>query len=173
MRLPDWRDRPGTHGGDRGCRAAASRGLEAPVATTLDRSSCAWAERFARDAASGMPDTLVHGVYHPGNVRGTPVPAQLLDWGDSGIGQPLLDLRRSSPPTRAVPSLRSRIAGSTMAERLRPDPMLKRPHAGARRWPPRKVAIYQRFVDAIEPVERRHHDADARSSSSAAPRSWG
>ena len=39
-----------------------------------------------------MPDTLVHGDYHPGNLRGEPGHLTMLDWGDTGVGQPLLDM---------------------------------------------------------------------------------
>ena len=52
-------------------------------------------ERFAALEACGLPDTLVHGAFHPGNVRGTPGDYRILDWGDCGIGNPMLDLRPS------------------------------------------------------------------------------
>jgi Phosphotransferase enzyme family len=47
-------------------------------------------ERLAEAAACGIPDTLVHGDFHPGNVRGSTV----LDWGDATIGHPGFDLLR-------------------------------------------------------------------------------
>ncbi len=51
--------------------------------------------RLAEVAACGLPDTLLHGDLHPGNVRtddrGTPV---IVDWGDSAIGNPAFDLLR-------------------------------------------------------------------------------
>ena len=52
-------------------------------------------DRFADLASCGLPDTLVHGDFHPGNTRGVPGRTEtlvLLDWGDSGVGNPLLDL---------------------------------------------------------------------------------
>ena len=91
MRLPDWR-------GPALTAAIASvldvrRGeLEGHVADVLDAFVAGLAERFAAIAACGIPDTLVHGDFHPGNVRGTPFRLTLLDWGDTGVGQPLLDL---------------------------------------------------------------------------------
>jgi len=39
----------------------------------------------------GLRDTLVHGDFHPGNFRGDDRALTLLDWGDSGVGHPLLD----------------------------------------------------------------------------------
>ena len=71
-------------------------------------------ERFEAIAACGLPDTIVHGDFHPGNLRGGDDLRRdvegggagnhaltLLDWGDCGIGNPLLDqpafLDRISP----------------------------------------------------------------------------
>jgi Phosphotransferase enzyme family len=47
--------------------------------------------RFDDVAACGVRDTLVHGDFHPGNFRGDERTLTLLDWGDSGVGHPLLD----------------------------------------------------------------------------------
>jgi hypothetical protein len=47
--------------------------------------------RFAEIGDCGLPDTLVHGDFHPGNVRGDASNLVLLDWGDCGVGHPLLD----------------------------------------------------------------------------------
>jgi Phosphotransferase enzyme family len=46
-------------------------------------------ERLAAVAACGLPDTLLHGDLHPGNVRtsGGAGPV-IVDWGDSAIGNP-------------------------------------------------------------------------------------
>ena len=110
-----------------------------------------------------MPDTLVHGDYHPGNVRGTPFRLTLLDWGDTGVGQPLLDLPAflAAIPAAAVAPVRDRWIAAWRARLPEADPELAAsllaPVAAAR-----QATIYQRFVDGIEPVERRHHDADAR-----------
>lgn len=50
-------------------------------------------ERFAALEACGIPDTLVHGDFYSGNVRGRSGSYRILDWGDCGIGNPMLDLR--------------------------------------------------------------------------------
>ena len=48
--------------------------------------------RFAAIEACGLPDTIVHGDFHPGNVRGDAGSLVLLDWGDCGVGHPMLDM---------------------------------------------------------------------------------
>ncbi len=65
-------------------------------------------QRFADLEACGIPGTLVHGDFHPGNIRGMPGHYRILDWGDCGIGHPMLDLRPSLEYfTRASSSARS------------------------------------------------------------------
>ena len=51
--------------------------------------------RLAEVVACGLPDTLVHGDLHPGNVR-TDDSGRLtiLDWGDGVVGHPALDILR-------------------------------------------------------------------------------
>ncbi len=47
--------------------------------------------RVAAIVDCGVPDTLVHGDFHAGNVAGRPGDYVILDWGDSFVGHPLLD----------------------------------------------------------------------------------
>lgn len=117
--------------------------------------------RLAAVAACGLPDTLVHGDFHPGNVRGTAGALTLLDWADSTVGHPLLDL----PPFLGAidvddaPLVREHWLARWRAAVPGSDPAraadLLAPVSAAR-----LAVVYQRFVDHIEPVERRHHDAD-------------
>jgi hypothetical protein len=118
-------------------------------------------QRFADLEACGIPDTLVHGDFHPGNVRGMPGHYRILDWGDCGIGHPMLDLRPSleyftprdqlgavniweSEWSRQVPGCDARRA----AELVRP----LGPLYGA--------VVYQKFLDNIETTERPYHEGD-------------
>ncbi len=162
MRLPDWRG-PALAAGIAAVVERRRGELDAPVVATLDAFVAGLAERFAAVVACGMPDTLVHGDFHPGNVRGTPFRLALLDWGDTGVGQPLLDLPAflAAIPAGAVAPVRDRWIAAWRARLPEADPeraaSLLAPVAAAR-----QATIYQRFVDGIEPVERRHHDADAR-----------
>ncbi len=158
--LPDWRapalgqaiaevvDRAGSriHEDDRATLAGFVDGLPA---------------RFERIAACGLGDGLVHGDFHPGNVRGDPQALVLLDWGDCGVGHPLLDM----------PAFLDRIGSADV------DPVHDRwlarwldlvpgsdPGRAAVFLAPvaaaRQAVIYQRFLDRIEPSERPYHQAD-------------
>jgi hypothetical protein len=159
MRLPDWRTPALT-------TAIASlvdrrRDLDRAVVVELDRFVAGLGERLAAVARCGIPDTLVHGDYHPGNVRGTAARLTMLDWGDTGVGNPLLDLPAflEAIAADAVPAIRARWIGAWGHRLPGADPAtavdLLAPVAAAR-----QALIYQRFVDGIEPVERRHHEAD-------------
>jgi hypothetical protein len=128
---------------------------------TLERFVNDLSGRFAAIAACGLPDTLVHGDFHPGNFRGNADGLTLLDWGDCGVGHPLLDqsafLDRISSDA-VEPSQRHWHAAWKIA---RPgcDParasVLLTPVAAAR-----QATIYQGFLDSIEPSERPYHQND-------------
>jgi hypothetical protein len=53
-------------------------------------------------AASGLPDTLVHGDFHPWNVSVRDGEARLFDWSDGAVSHPFVDLtcflRRAEDP---------------------------------------------------------------------------
>ena len=117
--------------------------------------------RWAAISECGLPDTLVHGDFHPGNVRGTAGNLVILDWGDSAVGHPMIDQlafgRRLSTPDRfAVEQEWARawqriVPGSDAsraAELLRPVAALN------------AAVVYQQFLDNIEPAERSYHEGD-------------
>lgn len=160
MHLPDWRG---------AALSAAIAGLVERRRTSLapdDVSSLIdfvgeLPQRFADIAACGIADTLVHGDFHPGNFRGTSDRLTLLDWGDSGIGHPMLDqpafLDRVAAENRetirahwdrewqaTLPGSHPRRASDLLA-----------PVAAAR-----QAVIYQKFLDNIEPSERIYHRHD-------------
>jgi Ser/Thr protein kinase RdoA (MazF antagonist) len=118
-------------------------------------------ERFAAVAACGLPDTLVHGDFHPGNTVGPAERPVVLDWGDCGVGNPLFDQaaftgRLDDAGRAAVLSewarcWREAVPGSDperAAELIRPAAAL------------RQAMIYRGFLDQIEPDERVYHRAD-------------
>lgn len=122
------------------------------------------AERFAAIGACGVPDTLVHGDFHPGNALGSAAPdgrSVLLDWGDCGIGNPLLDqaatIQSSRQEQRGV--LQAHWAAQWRAAIPGCDPEraaeLVAPVAALRR-----AMIYQVFLDGTEPDEHVYHAGD-------------
>ncbi|MFI5915536.1 aminoglycoside phosphotransferase family protein [Dactylosporangium sp. NPDC051541] len=119
-------------------------------------------ERFAELAACGLPDTLVHADFHPGNVRfSASVPPAALDWGDSFLGHPGFDVLSLSgglaPPDEVAlvehwaALWRQVVPGS--------DPVravdLLRPLS-----PLYGALIYSTFVENIEPSEWPYHAED-------------
>lgn len=128
---------------------------------TLDRFVAGLPQRFGGIASCGLPDTLVHGDFHPGNFRGTAWRLALLDWGDSGIGHPLLDQPAFLTRIAAehLPAARAHWENRWRAALPGCDPVqasiLLAPVAAAR-----QAVIYQKFLDNIEPAERVYHRSD-------------
>ena len=109
----------------------------------------------------GLPITLIHGDFHPGNARGVPGELVLLDWTDAAVGSPLLDLppflARLSPERAAatrelVARVWSRHVAGVDFDRAFVLAELLRGAADA--------ITFQDFVDGIEPAERIDHEAD-------------
>jgi hypothetical protein len=160
--VPDWRAAflPGAIA-DVVERSAGE--LSEPERLALDRFVGSLPARLADAEACGLPDTLVHGDFAPGNVRGDGAtePMVFLDWGDSTVGQPLLDqpafLDRT--PAGEGPAIRARWEASWQAAIPGSDPSraarLLAPIAAAR-----QAVVYRRFLDHIEPAERVYHAGD-------------
>jgi aminoglycoside phosphotransferase (APT) family kinase protein len=109
----------------------------------------------------GLPDTLVHGDLHPGNVRGDGERRVTIDWGDAFVGHPAFDILRLTEtlaPATAAPMLAA-WAGRWRADVPGCDPQravtLLRPVA-----PLRLAAVYAMFLAAIEPSEHPYHAGD-------------
>lgn len=118
-------------------------------------------ERLAAVAACGLPDTLVHGDLHPGNVRGDEHHRVLIDWGDAFIGHPGFDILRLTEdlPLAAAADLVGAWADRWRATVPGGDPetaiALLRPVAALR-----NAAVYADFLANIEPAEHPYHAAD-------------
>ena len=158
--LPDWRA-PAL-----GAKIADVVDRTAAELTAEDRATLAdfvdgLAARFELIAACGLPDTLVHGDFFPGNARGSGDSITLLDWGDCGVGHPLLDQAAflDRIPSEAVPAVKehwhrlwARAVAGSQPERAA---ALLAPVAAAR-----QAVIYRMFLDNIEPSEHPYHAAD-------------
>src|SRR5215203_2944385 len=142
----------------------AATGLDEDVRRRLDALVEGLTERLAEIDACGVPDTLVHGDFHPGNTRGSSADggrSVLLDWGDCGLGNPLLDQaaflasiasgQREPVQARWADLWRTALPGSDparAADLISPVSAL------------RQALIYQVFLDGIEPDEHVYHRHD-------------
>jgi hypothetical protein len=135
--------------------------LDQSVARRLESLVSDLPQRFADIAACGVPETLVHGDFHPGNVIGDGDRLVLIDWGDSGVGHPLLDhaafVERLDPTDRARVDEHWSARWRAAVPGCDPDRArdLLAPVAALQR-----AAVYQMFLDNIEPSERVFHAAD-------------
>ncbi|MEV6285691.1 aminoglycoside phosphotransferase family protein [Kribbella sp. NPDC051770] len=133
------------------------------------RVAAALPQLLERLDAAGLPNTLVHGDFHPGNWRSDGTTRRIVDWADSYVGHPAVDLHRLCgylPP--AQQELARAVWISAWKEHL--------PHSDpALALPPVTVLTrllgaitYQRFLDNIEPAERIYHEGDPASELAAA-----
>jgi hypothetical protein len=158
--LPDWR------------APALGQAIAAVIERTRDEISAedrttladfvrTLPDRFDAVAGCGLGDTLVHGDFHPGNFRGDGRTLTLLDWGDSGVGHPLLDQAAflDVVPGACAEAVRAHWSQQWRAASPRSDParasMLLAPVAAAR-----QAVIYRNFLDHIEPSEQIYHRAE-------------
>jgi Phosphotransferase enzyme family len=148
---------------------AALDGLVERVATSLtaeDRAGVAaltkqLPELVARLDSAGLPTTVVHGDFHPGNWRSDGNRRVVFDWCDASRGHPACDLIRLTgwlpaplaalATNRWVAEWRTAVPGSDpgrAAELVRPVQHLE------------LALTYQGFLDGIEPDERPYHEDD-------------
>jgi len=175
MGLPDWRG-PALTEAVADVVERTRDDLLAEDVVLLDRFVRDLPNRFAEIESCGIPATLVHGDFHPGNFRGTVDSLTLLDWGDSGVGHPMLDQPAflDRVPGEHRQAIREHWNGEWLAALPRSDPgraaELLAPVAAAR-----QAVIYQRFLDNIEPSEQvyhRHDPADWLGRTAALLKAW-
>ena len=162
--LPDWRTRSLTHLVDTLVSRPDVRGQLADVELrALDALNSRLPDGFAALDACGIPETLVHGDFHRGNWRFDGHSLVLLDWGDTGVGHPMLDM--SSFEENVPDDVRLRVRAAWIdawrGERPEADPSLAA-ELIAPIAPLRRAVKYQGFLDRIEPSERRYHASDVR-----------
>lgn len=119
--------------------------------------------------SAGLPNTLVHGDFHPGNWRSDGTNRVIVDWADSCLGHPAADLLRLH---NWLPEEKRELAIQTWATAWQKhlpgsDPL--------RALGPMTILIhllgavtYQRFLDNIEPSERIYHEDDPTTEIQAA-----
>jgi hypothetical protein len=141
--------------------AEQSTALSSAQRGRLDRLVSDLPSRLAAIRACGVPDGLVHGDFHPGNVRSSLDRHVILDWGDSFVGHPLIDelafTERLPPEDQStargwfVTAWKGIVPGSEperAADLLSPVlPLLA-------------AVMYADFCANIEPDERIYHASD-------------
>ncbi|MEV7189069.1 phosphotransferase [Kitasatospora sp. NPDC093102] len=114
-----------------------------------------------RLAACGLPETLLHGDFHPGNWRSDGVSTVVVDYADSCLGHPALDgLRPRAYLGEEAWQHHARVwteawqhhaPGSDPRRALElAEPLYHLSYA----------LRYQEFLDHIEPSERPYHEGD-------------
>jgi Ser/Thr protein kinase RdoA (MazF antagonist) len=158
--LPDWRADALTQAVESVARRT-DPDLSAPDRRALRHLVSGLPQRMAAVAECGIADSLVHGDFAPGNARGHGDHLVLLDWGDCGVGHPLLD--RSAfldrVPGRVVEPVREHWNRAWRQAAPGSDPErageLLAPVSAAR-----QAVIYQGFLDRIEASEHPYHRSD-------------
>ena len=128
--------------------------------------------RFPLLDECGLPDTIVHGDFHPGNWRSDGGPPAVVDWADAHLGNPVLDglrardfLPAGKRPAAArawIEAWAARVPGCDPARALAiAEPLAHLSYA----------VRYQEFLDGIEPSERIYHRGDPAAAIRAALRS--
>jgi hypothetical protein len=117
--------------------------------------------RLTAVADCGVPDVLVHGDLHPGNVRVAGAARVLVDWGDCCVGHPAFDVLRLA---EGLPADQDRRLVDAWARRWRADLPGSDPARSVDLLRPvaalRAAAAYADFVANIEPSERPFHASD-------------
>jgi Ser/Thr protein kinase RdoA (MazF antagonist) len=153
--------------------AAVSDLLDGPVGAELTPEELDAAHglqhRWEMLAGCGLPDTVVHGDFHPGNWRSDGGPAVVLDWSDAHLGNPVLDGLRAidslTPALRGAAAAAWTEAWTAAAPRSRPAEALRIAEPLAHFA---YAVRYQEFLDNIEPSERVYHHGDPAAAIRAA-----
>jgi hypothetical protein len=120
-------------------------------------------------AGCGLPDTVVHGDFHPINWRSDGGPAVVLDFADAHLGNPVLDGLRAID--FLPPHLRRTAADAWTAAWTAAVPRSRPAEALRIAAPLAHFAFavrYQEFLDNIEPSERVYHHGDPAAAIRAA-----
>jgi hypothetical protein len=145
--------------------AAVGDLLDGPVGAELSpeelQATRSLQSRWEMLADCGLPDTVVHGDFHPGNWRCGNGPPVILDFADAHLGNPVLDALRVIdylPPERRHTAARTWIAAwAAAAPRSRPAEALRIAEPLAHLA---YAVRYQEFLDNIEPSEHVYHLGD-------------
>jgi phosphotransferase family enzyme len=116
-------------------------------------------------ADCGLPDTVVHGDFHPGNWRRGVGPPVVLDFADAHLGNPALDGLRAIDFLPA--DRREAVADAWTSAWIAAVPRSRPAEALRVARPLAHLAYavrYQEFLDNIEPSEHVYHQGDPAAS---------
>lgn len=159
-KLPDWRP-CSLYSGAVAAIDDLGDALAAERRRVLDSYLERWDDTSAELVACGVPFALVHGDFHPGNVRASEGGMTIIDWADSGIGHPGFDVETCAQGLDSTDGALLRDAWGSMWRSHLPGVDT---HHVLRLLPPlaalRRAVVYRRFLDEIEPDERVYHAGD-------------
>ncbi|MEU4195254.1 aminoglycoside phosphotransferase family protein [Kribbella sp. NPDC026611] len=111
--------------------------------------------------SSGLPVSLVHGDFHPGNWRSDGTRRVIVDWADTFVGHPAVDAQRLRDFLPAEKRQHVIDVWSAAWQRHVPGCQPERAFGPMKVLGPLTYALmYQRFLDNIEPDERIYHRDD-------------
>ncbi|MBL4784214.1 MAG: aminoglycoside phosphotransferase family protein [Cohaesibacteraceae bacterium] len=158
--LPDWRKDAAINHIHTLIERIAPQ-LPVQTAAPLARFVHTLDQRFEALEACGLPDTLVHGDFHPGNLRGAADNLVLLDFADALLGHPLIDMPAfmahmeitdlNTLEAHWFDRWQQAVPGSNPVQAA----LLIAPIAAAR-----QACLYQHFLDNIEDSEQPYHRGD-------------
>ncbi len=135
--------------------------LAAPELHALDRLVTELPGLLRELADCGLPETLVHGDFHPGNWIATGDDLALFDWGDSFVGHPMIDSAAFLDDVQPEVKARLLAAWVDVWRGACPD---ADPGRAVALVPPiaalQRALMYRLFLDEIEPSEHRFHASD-------------
>ncbi|MDP9238143.1 MAG: aminoglycoside phosphotransferase family protein [Chloroflexota bacterium] len=102
----------------------------------------------------GVPETLIHGDFHPGNVMMSDGRIVLIDWTDGCIGHPFFDLATVLPNDGVARTTLLRAYIEVWEERFHPEDVRKAFSVSDALACLHHAVSYQRIVDGIEPETR-------------------
>ncbi len=143
--------------------------LEAELSRAELRAATGLRDRWEMLAGCGLPDTLVHGDFHPGNWRRGDGPPVVLDFADAHWGNPVLDGLRA---VDFLPASQRQTAADAWSGAWTAAVPRSRPAAALAIAEPLAhltyALRYQEFLDNIEPSERVYHRGDPAAAVRAA-----
>ncbi|MFD7452916.1 phosphotransferase family protein [Kitasatospora sp. NPDC059827] len=150
-------------------RLPAETDLTAPERDRLHRFAAELPALLDELAACGLPETLLHGDFHPGNWRTGDARPVVVDYADACLGHPALDgLRPRAYLTPAAWHHHAEVWTAAWREHAPGSDPHRALELAAPLHHVSYALRYQEFLDHIEPSERPYHEGDPAAELRAA-----